>query len=394
MVIASSTPLVRPVDVDVVICGAGAAGLSIAVRLARLPLSVRILDRREGYGRDRTFSFFRGRSHPFEDAVARRYRAIDVVGRDRRVARNVEARPYETLPSDRFYESALRILARHDRVRLDLGVGVGAIRDLGRHAEVETDRGALRAGLVIDARGAIGTTRSRPGDVSWVQHFAGMQVEVERPIFEPAVATLMDLRVSQQDGPHFVYVLPETPRRALVEDTYFGPRPFELERYEASVRAWLDARGAGAVSVLGRERGVLPMTTAEVDRGKGRIVRAGLCGGAAKPSTGYAFAFIQRDADAIGHALASWDRTRTPSIAAPRSATSLFFDRVFLAFLAAHPRDAERVFLDLFAGTSGPTMARFLSEDATPSDYAAVMAAVPSAGVLAQAVRSRDLWMR
>lgn len=381
-------------DADVVVCGAGAAGLSIAVRLARLPLTVRVIDRREGYGRDRTFSFFRGRSHPFEDAVARRYRAIDVVGRDRRIARNVEARPYETLPADRFYESALRTLARHDRVRLDLGVSIGAIRDLGGHVEVETDRGALRTALVIDARGAIGKASTREGDIEWVQHFAGMDVEVEHPIFEPAVATLMDLRVSQKDGPHFVYVLPETTRRALVEDTYFGPKPFEIEHYGANVHAWLKERGAGAVSVLRSERGVLPMTTADVDRGAGRILRVGLAGGAAKPSTGYAFTFIQRDADAIGLALASWDRMRAPTIAPPRSPTSLFFDRVFLAYLAAHPQSAERIFVDLFAGTTGPAIARFLSEDATPSDYAAVMAAVPSAGVLAQAIRSRNLWMR
>lgn len=381
-------------DADVVVCGAGAAGLSIAARLARLPLSVRVLDRREGYGRDRTFSFFRGRSHPFEEAVVRRYRAIEVVGRARRVARNVEARPYETIASDRFYEAALRILARHERVRLDLGVAVGAIRDLGGHVEVETDRGALRTALVIDARGGLGETRARAGDVRWVQHFAGMEVEVERPIFEPAVATLMDLRVSQAEGPHFVYVLPETPKRALVEDTYFGPRAYELERYEAGIRAWLEARSAGAVKVLRTERGVLPMTTEDVDRGSGRILRAGLAGGSAKPSTGYAFSFIQRDADAIGHALAGWDRTRAPSIPGPRGATALFFDRVFLAYLAAHPRDAEKVFVDLFARTSGPTIARFLSEEATASDYASVMTAVPSAGVLAQALKSRDLWMR
>jgi lycopene beta-cyclase len=380
-------------DADVVVCGAGAAGLSIAVRLARLALSVRVIDRRDGYGRDRTFSFFRARSHPFEDAIVRRYRAIDVVGHDRRIARNVEARPYETLPSDRFYETALRILARHDRVRLDLGVTIGAILDLGGHVEIETDRGALRTALLIDARGEI-SPRARGGDIQWVQHFAGLEVEVERPIFEPAVATLMDLRVSQSDGPHFVYVLPETPRRALVEDTYFGPAPFELGHYADNIRAWLEARGAGSFRVLSRERGAIPMTTADVDRGKGRIVRVGVAGGAAKPSTGYAFAFIQRDADVIAHALSGWDRLRAPTIPAPRTGTSMFFDRVFLAYLAAHPHDAESVFVDLFAKTSGPTIARFLSEDATSADYAAVMAAVPSAGVLAQAVKSRALWMR
>ena len=44
--------------------------------------------------------------------------------------------------------------------------------------------------------------------------------------------------------------------------------------------------------------------------------------------------------------------------------------------------------------TSGPAIARFLSEDATAADYAAVMAAVPSLGVLGEAIRSRALWLR
>lgn len=382
-------------DADVVVCGAGAAGLSIAVRLARLPLTVRIVDRREGYGRDRTFAGFRARSHPFEDAVVRRYRAIEVVGGGRRVARNVEARPYDVLPADRFYGAALAMLARSERVRLDLGVGIGAIRDLGPHAELETDRGALRAALVIDARGGdAAPERAGPDDVRWLQHFGGLEVEVERPIFEPAVATLMDLRVSQTEGPHFVYVLPETTRHALVEDTYFGPAPFAPEHYAAGVRAWLEARGAGAVRVVHEERGALPMTTAEIDRGRGRVLRAGLAGGAAKPSTGYAFAFVQRDADAIAHALAGWDRARPPDVPPVRSSRAQFFDRVFLAYLAAHPHDAEQIFVDLFAHTSGGTIARFLSEDASPSDHLAVMAAVPSAGVLATAVRARRVWMR
>ena len=381
-------------DADVVVCGAGAAGLSIAVRLARLPLSVTLVDPRDGYARDRTFSFFRGRSHPFEDAIARCYRAIDVVGRTERVARNVEARPYQVLPADRFYGAALAALSSHERVRLELGTRVVSLRDLGPHVEVETDRGALRAALVIEAHGEPASTAARADDVRWVQHFAGLEVEVERPIFEPAVATLMDLRVSQSEGPHFVYVLPETPRHALVEDTHFGPSPLPIETYEANVHAWLADRGAGAVQVLRRERGALPMTTSPIDRGTGRVLRAGLAGGAAKPSTGYAFAFIQRDADAIEHALARWDRTRAPTIPPVRSETALFFDRVFLSYLAAHPHDAERVFVGLFAGTSGPSIARFLSEDATTGDYVAVMAAVPSLGVLGEAVRSRALWMR
>jgi lycopene beta-cyclase len=381
-------------DADVVIVGAGAAGLSIAVRLARTDLRVLVIDRRDGYARDRTFSFFRNRAHPFEDAITRTYHAIDVIGRVTRVAKRSESHPYQCLPADRFYASALSILARHENVRVELGVTTRAITDLGQRAEVETDRGTLSAAVVLDARGKIERADAVAGDVNWVQHFGGIEVKVERPIFEPAVATLMDFRVSQADGPHFVYVLPTSPREALVEDTFFGEHALAFAAYESNARAYLDARGAGAIEIERRESGAIPMTSATVDRGRGRAVRVGIAGGAAKPSTGYAFSFIQREADAIGAALAHWDpASAPPTLSGVRDRTPLFFDRVFLSYLARHPHDAERVFLSLFSRTPTHQLARFLSEEADAADYAAVMNAVPRAEVLREVVRSRALWL-
>lgn len=385
------TPLL---DADVVIAGAGAAGLSIAVRLARTPLRVLLIDRREGYSRDRTFSFFRNRAHPFEDAVARSYRAIDVLGHRERVAKSTESHPYQSLPADRFYAHALSLLGRSENVRIELGVTTRSFRDAGSHAEVETDRGRLRAGLVLDARGRLERAAEIAGDVRWVQHFGGVEVKVENPIFEPAVATLMDFRVSQERGPHFVYVLPTSPREALVEDTYFGERPEDFTHYESNARSYLDARGAGAIEITHRESGVIPMTSAAVDRGSGRVVRVGIAGGAAKPSTGYAFSFMQREADAIGESLSRWQaKTPPPTLAPPRAATPLFFDRVFLSYLARNPHDAERIFLSLFRGTPAHRLARFLSEEANPADYAAVMNAVPRSEVFFEVLRSQRLWL-
>jgi hypothetical protein len=41
--------------------------------------------------------------------------------------------------------------------------------------------------------------------------------------FIPDRLTLMDHRVTQKDGPHFIYLLPYSTTEALIENTYFFP---------------------------------------------------------------------------------------------------------------------------------------------------------------------------
>ena len=39
------------------------------------------------------------------------------------------------------------------------------------------------------------------------QHFGGLEIQTETPIFDPQCFTMMDFRVEQQGGVSFVYIL-------------------------------------------------------------------------------------------------------------------------------------------------------------------------------------------
>lgn len=386
-------------DVDVLIVGAGAAGLSLAVRLAPTGLRIEIVDPRAGFSDDRTFSGFHfAGSHPFESAIAHRYGTISLfdgsLGRPE-VRRQMGAHPYVTIPGDLFYATALRKLAPHANVRLTLGVRVLSL-DAGPDAvRVSCSDGERRALLVVRASG-----RFDPADASpaLAQIFAGRVVRTERAIFDPVRATLMDFRVSQARGPHFVYVLPRGPREALVEDTYFAPLALRIadEEHDAAIDAWLDTHGAGAHETTQRERGVLPMSAAPPrPEASPRIVGLGLAGGAAKGSTGYAFAFIQRHADALARAIGETpldgDARRWPAWPAARSPVATFYDAVFLRFavdqLASAPERVGDALVGLFRSVDPAVAARFLSERASPLDLARVMAAMPTLPFAAAALR-------
>ena len=383
------------VDAEHLIVGAGCAGLSLAVRLASRPFRergrIRVVDPRTEFGADRTWCAFRGAAHPFEDAVTHawsRYRihAPHVIER-------ASERPYEHIASERFYAVALAALERAEGVELDLGVSVQALEDRGGFVEATTSAGSLRANVAWDGRGGAPAARGGPDDVAWWQHFVGWVVKTERPIFEPNVATLMDFRVSQRLGPHFVYVLPYARDEALVEDTYFSDTPLEPSRYEEAIRAWLDAHRAGEFTCLRTERGAIPMSTAVLGpRRDARIVPIGLRGGAAKPSTGYAFAFIQRHCEAL--ARLAGDGSRPVPETPAHDPVSTAFDRVFLSFLRRHPERAPEVFGALFERTPPASLVRFLGEEGGVRDHLRVMNGVPRGPVFGEVLRAHRLWLR
>jgi lycopene beta-cyclase len=384
--------------VDVLVAGAGAAGLSLAARLARqTSLRVTVIDPREGPTNDRTFCFFRGQPHPFEAAIARRYTTVEVRDATRVVRTSLDTRPYEELPGIAFAELALAQIAMADRVRVRWGVSLRTFVERGDRVEIDASDGTYVARILVDARG--GRTLAHAGggadEVRWLQHFVGHVVRTERPIFEPSVATLMDFDVPQDEGPHFVYVLPMSPHEALVEDTYFSGARFSRDHYEANLAAWLAAHGAGGHQVLRREQGAIPMTTAPQARAaSGRVVVLGQRGGAAKASSGYAFQFIQRQCDALTAWLLAHGADRPVAYLPPRSRVATFFDRVMLSYLHDHPTRGPDVFVRLFASVPGDALARFLSEEGTALDHARVMTSVPQAGVLSQALRTSHLWAR
>ncbi|MFB7595297.1 lycopene cyclase family protein [Streptomyces sp. NPDC056160] len=382
-------------ETDVAVVGAGAAGLSLAHRLAgrvrglRTP-SVVLVDAPPGPLRPppRTWCYWAAGPGRFDAAVRAEWRRLRVRPRTGSpVEGDTAPLRYRMIRSHDFERLVSRDLARSPNVRR-LEATVDAVEDVpgGAHVHLRDADGRgrlLSARWVLDSRppGSLPAART-----TLLQHFYGWFVRTARPAFDPDTVELMDFRTPQPaHGLSFGYMLPTGPCEALVEYTEFSPRVLTPDHYEAAVRHYADdVLRLGERQVLGTETGVIPMTDAPIPRQTGASVfRIGAAGGATRPATGYTFAGLQRQTRAVADALRRGRRPVPPAAHSPRSRA---MDAVLLRALDSGRVDGPELFSRLFARVPTARLLRFLDGDTRLSEDLSIGLRMPVGPMLRSAL--------
>jgi len=381
----------RP-DADLIVLGGGCAGLSLGERLVESPKRAHrtiVIEARNAYVSDRTWCFWRTAPHRHDALVQKSWSRLRLRSARREVHVDCRETPYQMLDAGSFYARAERLIRDSTSVELQLDTRITAEpRRFGDHWVVSTSRGTLTGRQIIDTRPA---AAPREGDAVLWQSFLGHEVECDEPQFDDSTATLMDFAGCLDDGVLFHYVLPITPTRALVETTVFGPRPLSpahLGRYQDA--ALNKACGRRTRTVVRSEHGVLPMgmRPAPPPPGNG-YARVGVMSGGARASTGYAFQRIQRWArnsvrvlqnggSVVGHA--------------PDPLIHRGMDQLFLRVVRNDPAGAAELFLSIFGMRDPMRVIRFLTDSCSLSDYAAVIATLPTGLFLREMLNG--MWTR
>lgn len=360
-----------------VILGAGLSGLSLAVALVRAGVKeeIAVVDRRTDFGRDRTWCTWASPGLPFLELARHRWHGWEVVTHSGTARGASRTRPYVRIDSADFYAAALEELERAPQVTVRLDERVSEVGDGWAQTSKERLHGTVHDGL------ALGSPALRQTRIDLWQAFLGWEVQTEQPRFDPGVATLMDFRISQEDGLNFLYVLPFAPDRALVEHTSFARGGPARHKRQKALRAHL---GDG-YEIGHEERGRIPMTTAPIPARRSAGTNAiGIAGGALRPSSGYSFSRVQAHSAAIARAVAAGEPL--PARAGVRRRAAL--DDVFLHALAVEPDAFADRFRTLVDRVPGTTFARFMSDHSTPRDEARVIAALPKRPFLRAAGRA------
>lgn len=166
---------------------------------------------------------------------------------------------------------------------------------------VTTEAGeTYRAGAVLDARGQKPSSHMLLG----YQKFVGQILHTKAP-HGLAHPIIMDATVDQMGGYRFVYCLPFSQNRLLVEDTYYTDgADLEEAKIIARIGAYAAAQGWEIKEIERTERGILPITLAsDIDAAlaaeKNSATRIGLAAGLFNATTGYSLPDAVRLAEKI-----------------------------------------------------------------------------------------------
>lgn len=210
------------------------------------------------------------------------------------------------------------------------------------------------------------------------QHFKGYFLEMDHPIFDPNLPDIMDFSVPQVDGEcTFLYVLPFSTTRALVELTFFSEPILSPERYTALLRDLIAQKWPGVgYQIEEEEFGIIPMTDGSFQEiVSKRHVRIGTAGGYTQPATGFTFALTQERVGELVQTLVQ-GKFPTSTLTMPRKRMEVYA-AILLQVLRDKLYEAHYFFPTLFQKNPPQRVFGFLSGHTTIWDEIRVMQSAP-----------------
>lgn len=367
---------------DYIIAGAGCAGYSLLNHLLQDPIlskkKILVLDANFNKGNDRTWCFWEDQAGPFESIVCKKWSNIEVLKGT--MHRSLPTAPFEykMIQGIDFYQYVSDFAKGFDNVEWVASkiLSIDSINDSS--ARVNWEGGSANAEFVFSS-----INGERIQSKLW-QHFKGIVVEFDNAVFDDTVARLMDFNVPQMDATAFMYLLPLTDKKALVEYTLFSPTILASAEYDHVLDAYMEEHYYGqAYQIQHSEIGAIPMTSKKLTSNDGAVVSIGTMGDAVKASTGYAFQFIQKQTQQIVSQL-KLNQALNPAVHHTRHQ---FYDAVLLYILQHQKMAGDEIFARIFKKNTAATVFKFLSNTSSLLDDIKIMTSLPTQIFLPAAIK-------
>jgi lycopene beta-cyclase len=373
---------------DFIIAGGGMAGLSLAFYLNESEVlrnkKVLIIDRDAKTGNDHTWCFWEREKGAFEEIVFSKWKSIYFHGtRGFSATLDLGEYEYKMIRSADFYQFVFGKLEQNSNFTFLQNEIISVENGI-----VKTNENEFSANeLVFDS--FTRKTYDNPKYQNLFQHFHGWLVETKNGVFNRREPTLFDFRVEQKGECRFIYILPFSATKALIEFTVFSDNILEKPEYEKNLKKYLaDILKIENYKILETETGVIPMSDEPHERFPDKkIIRIGTSGGYIKPSTGYSFKRTQNILQKIVKDLEN-SKFKIQNSKLKIGNWKSFLDSVLLDVLLNKKHAADDVFTALFSKNPTPKVLKFLDEETSVREDFEIMKTVPLAPFTKAAVET------
>jgi len=343
-------------EFDYIIIGGGCAGLSLAYELdlhSKLKdKTLAIVEHRDEYKRDKTWSFWKVSPHNFEDCTIKSWDnfTINIPSHLKHV--DCKNMPYQTIDSGLFYQKIIDKIKQNNNIYFFKNIN-----------EVNTENSFIfnSVGDKIDNKSSL-----------W-QHFSGIEIETSKDFFDEKIFNLMDFDCDQKNSVHFFYTLPFSKTKALIETTWISDlNNTSLNDYDIQLKDYIeDKLKIKNYKINYKETGAIPLFHPNNIK-KLNQIEIGTAGGMTRLSTGYTFLNIQEQSKYIRKNIENIKDTKIFSIERKYE----FLDNIFLKVLKKNPERMAQIFYKMF-NNSPNTVINFLSNKSNILEDISIISKMP-----------------
>ena len=343
-------------EFDYIIIGGGCAGLSLAYELDGHKKienkTLAIIETRDEYKKDKTWSFWKVTPHNFEDCVKKSWDnfTINIPNNTKYV--ECKDKPYQTIDSGLFYQKIIDKLKQNTNICFFKNIN-----------EVNTENSYIFNSVsnAADSKNNL-----------W-QHFSGVEIETIKNSFDDEIFNLMDFDCDQKNSVHFFYTLPYSKTKALIETTWISDlNSASLKDYDNQLKNYIENKlRIKNYKIIFKETGAIPLFHPKNIK-KLNQVEIGTAGGMTRLSTGYTFSNIQEQSKYIRKNIENIKNTKIFSI----DKKYQFLDNIFLKVLKNNPNEMAQIFYKMF-NCSPNTVINFLSNKSNMYEDISIISKMP-----------------
>ena len=343
-------------EFDYIIIGGGCAGLSLAYELdlhSKLKdKTLAIIEPRDEYKRDKTWSFWKVSPHNFEDCTIKSWDnfTINIPSHLKHV--DCKNMPYQTIDSSLFYQKIIDKIKQNNNIYFFKNIN-----------EVNTENSFIFNSVsdIVDNKSSL-----------W-QHFSGIEIETSKDFFDEKIFNLMDFDCDQKNSVHFFYTLPFSKTKALIETTWISDlNNTSLNDYDIQLKDYIeDKLKIKNYKINYKETGAIPLFYPNNIK-KLNQIEIGTAGGMTRLSTGYTFLNIQEQSKYIRKNIENIKDTKIFLIERKYK----FLDNIFLKVLKKNPERMAQIFYKMFS-SSPNTVINFLSNKSNILEDISIISKMP-----------------